>query len=161
MPIVSRELTLLANREDIGPGIKRWRVDGADARGRSWLHGPFSGTQSEAEIIRDGAWTTQQLADKDLAELIEWVEAKNSVASFDYTNRDIDQDAGEEHVAREFASRPGDSAIRLAWWIEDTPGPTWAAIGNRIGWDAQTQSDVQDRGIALAAAEPSYDLVFE
>ncbi len=53
MPIVSRTLTMLANREDIGPGIKRWRVDAIDALGGVWVHGPFSGTRAEAEVIRD------------------------------------------------------------------------------------------------------------
>ncbi len=52
MPIV-RTLTFLANREDINPGVKTWRVDGMDALGRRWVHGPFSVTQAEAEVIRD------------------------------------------------------------------------------------------------------------
>ena len=38
MPIISRTLTKLANREDFGPGIKRWRGDAVDALWRSKYH---------------------------------------------------------------------------------------------------------------------------
>jgi len=160
MPIVSRTLTKLANRDDIEPGMKRWRVDGIDARDRDWVHGPFFALEgTPAEAIRDAAWTTQQLQDVDLSEVIEWVELKNTVASFDFTNRDITEEQAEDHIATEFASRLGDAAIRLAWWIESLGPPSWTAIANRIGWTSQQRSDVQDRGIALEAAEASYDQV--
>lgn len=161
MPIVSRTLAKLANREDIGVGIKRWRVDGVDGRDRSWVHGPFFGTQAEADIIRDAAWTTQQLADVDLREVVLWVEDKNTVASLDYTNRDITEQEAEDHVAAEFARRPGEDAIRLAWWIESLNPTAWSTIGDRIGWTSQEQSDIQDRAISLTAAEPLYDTTYE
>lgn len=161
MPIISRTLTKLANREDLGVGIKRWRAEGVDGRGRAWAHGPFSAIQAEAEIIRDSAWSTEQLAEVDLKEVIVWVEGKNTVASFDFTNRDITEQQAEDHVAAEFAQREGDEAIRLAWWIESLNPPSWSAIGNRIGWTGQEQSDIQDRAISLTAAEPLYDATFE
>ena len=61
MPIVSRILTILANREDIGPSVKRWRIDGVDGRGANWVHGPFTANQTDAEAIRDSAWPQVQL----------------------------------------------------------------------------------------------------
>ena len=112
MPIVSRTITLLANREDIGPGVKRWRVDGVDALGRIWVHGPFNGTQAEAEVIRDGVvW---DLAEVDKTELLAWVQARNTVAAFDYTDRDVVQADGEEHVVRWLAEGLGAEAMTVA-----------------------------------------------
>lgn len=157
MPIISRTLTKLANREDLGSGIKTWRANGTDGRGRPWIHASFRGTQIEAEAIRDAAWTTRELANQDLDELIDWVEARNTVASFDYTNRDIDQDAGEEFVMIEFARRLGDQAIKLAWWVESLNPPTFGRIRDRIGWTNEEGTIVQDRAIGLLAAEEFYN----
>ncbi len=50
---IVRTLTKLANREDLGPGIKRWRIDAVDDLGRRWVHGPFSGTRAKGESVRD------------------------------------------------------------------------------------------------------------
>ena len=68
MPIVSRTLVLLANRDDIEPGHKRWRVNGVDSAGRRWKHGSFGGTLVEAEIIRDTCWPQEQVDDVDEAD---------------------------------------------------------------------------------------------
>ncbi len=65
MPIVSRSLRKLANWDDVGPGLKRWRVDGVDGRGDNWVHGPFTANLSDAESIRDSAWPQAQLNDHE------------------------------------------------------------------------------------------------
>lgn len=63
MPIVSRTLTSLALRPDLGIGVQTWRVEAVDARGRLWKKGPFKATLAEAEVIRDAAvW---DLAEED------------------------------------------------------------------------------------------------
>ena len=159
MPIVSSTLTLLANREDIGPGVKRWRVDGVDALGRIWVHGPFNGTQAEAEVIRDAVvW---DLAEVDKAELLTWVQARNTVAAFDYTDRDIVQDDGEEHVFQWFAESPGAEAITVAWWMDDINTGTFKAIRDRIGYSAAQGSDITSRFTFMISVEPWYDLTVE
>jgi hypothetical protein len=83
MPIVSRVLTKLANREDLGAGVKRWRVDGVDSRGKRWTHGPFTAVEgAPAEAIRDAAWTTEQLEDDDEQEGMAFVEAGGAHEGF-------------------------------------------------------------------------------
>ena len=83
MPITSRTLTLLANRDDIEPGMKRWRVDGEDGRGARWVHGPFFAVEgAAAEAIRDAAWSTEQLEDHDEQKGVEFVEDGGAAESF-------------------------------------------------------------------------------
>jgi hypothetical protein len=101
MPIISRTLTKLANRDDIGPGIKRWRVDGVDGRGAGWVHGPFFGTQAEAEVIRDAAWSTEQLEDHDEQLGHEFILAGGAPESF----------AREDLTLQEWRRR-----IAKKWW---------------------------------------------
>ncbi len=159
MPIRFRTLTMLANREDIGPGIKRWRVDGVDALDRIWVHGPFSGTQAEAEVIRDGVvW---DLAELDKAELLAWVQARNTVADFDYTDRDIVQADGEEHVFQWFAESPGVDAITVAWWMDEINTGRFKAIRDRIGYTAAQGSAITSRFTFMVSVEPWYDLIVE
>ena len=83
MPIVSRTLTKLANRDDIEPGMKRWRVDGVDGRGARWIHGPFFAVEgAAAEVIRDAAWSTTQLEDHDEQVGFKFVEDDGAPESF-------------------------------------------------------------------------------
>ncbi len=159
MSIVSRTLTLLAYREDIGPGIKRWRVDGVDALGRIWVHGPFSGTQAEAEVIRDGVvW---DLAEVDKAELLAWVQARNTVAAFDYTDRDIVQGEGEEHVFQWFAESPGAEAITVAWWMDSINTGKFNKILARVGFTGDQGDSITSRFVNMVTVEPWYDLIVE
>jgi len=66
MPIISRTLIKLANRDDITPGMKRWRVDGKDGYGNRWVHGPFFALEgSNAEVIRDSAWPVDLVEDNE------------------------------------------------------------------------------------------------
>ncbi len=159
MAIVSRTLALLANREDIGPGIKRWRVDGVDALGRIWVHGPFSGTQAEAEVIRDAVvW---DLAEVDKTELLAWVQARNTVAVFDYTDRDITQADGEEHVFKWFTESPGAEAITVAWWMDDINTGKFNNILARVGFTGDQGDTITSRFSSMVTVEPFYDLIVE
>ncbi len=159
MAIVSRTITMLANREDIGPGIKRWRVNGVDALGRIWVHGPFSGTQAEADVIRDAVvWN---LAEQDKAELLEWVQARNTVADFDYTDRDIVQADGEEYIFQWFAENLGAEAITVAWWMDGINTGKFNSIRDRIGYTGDQGATITIRLSDMVVVEPTYDLTIE
>lgn len=157
MPITSRSLDYARLQSD---GRFRCRVSGVDAIGRDWIHGSFwADSVVAAETIRDGVvWN---LAEVDLSDLLTWVQDRNTVASFDLTNRDITENQGEEFIITWFATHLGGEAITLAWWIESLNPPSYTAIANRIGYTTQQRSDVQDRAIDLLAAEPRFDLVVE
>ncbi len=98
MPIVSRTLTMLANREDIAPGWKRWRADGADARGTRWVLGPFGGTLADAEAKRDTAWPQQELEDHD--ELFGFGLIEQGMDPADYVPEDMSLNEWRERVVR-------------------------------------------------------------
>ncbi len=159
MPIASRILTMLANREDIGPGIKRWRIDGVDDLGRIWVHGPITGTEAEGIVIRDAViW---QLAELDKRELVKWVQVRNTVASFNYTDRDIVQADGEEHVFQWFAESLGGEAITVAWWLDSITTGTFNAIRDRIGYTGVQGANITSRFTFMVAVEPWYDAIEE
>ena len=158
MPTISRKITLLANREDIGPGVKRWRVDGVDALGRGWVHGPFNGTQAEAEVIRDAVvW---DLAEVDKVELLTWVQEGNTVAAFDYTDRDITEEEGEEHIFKWFLESLGADAITVSWWLDDINTGKFNAITTRMNI-VEHRSDVTSRFTFMVSVEPWYDLTIK
>ena len=156
MPVISRQLTKLANRDDIAPGMKKWRVDGVDAKGRGWKHGPFGPVDLvEAESIRDGVvW---DLAGQDFSDLLEWVQALNTVATFDLTDRDITEDQGEEFITQWFAEALGQDAITVAWWLDGINTGLFNAITARIGYDGAQKSDITNRFTFLLVAEPWWD----
>jgi hypothetical protein len=159
MPIVSKTLTKLANREDVGPGIKRWRVNGLDARGRIYVHGPFNGTQAEADVVRDSVvW---ELTEADKAELLAWVQARNTVASFDYTDRDITEADGEEYIFQWFAEAQGDDAMTVAWWMDSINTGKFNSIRDRIGYTGQQGADITSRFTFMVSVEPWYQFTTE
>ena len=83
MPIISRTLTLLGNRPDIAPTMKRWRVDGVDGRGNTWVHGAFFALEgTAAEAIRDAAWPIERLEEFDEQEGVRFVEEGGAPESF-------------------------------------------------------------------------------
>jgi hypothetical protein len=159
MPIVSKALTKLANREDFGPGVKRWRVNGLDARGRIYVHGPFNGTQAEADVVRDSVvW---ELTEADKAELLAWVQARNTVASFDYTDRDITEADGEEYIFQWFAEAQGDDAMTVAWWMDSINTGKFNSIRDRIGYTGQQGADITSRFTFMVSVEPWYQFTTE
>ncbi len=100
MPIISRDLTLLANREDIGPGVKTWRADGVDGRGQKWCAGPMLGTQAQAEAMRDAAWIAKQLEDHDERLGLEFIDEGGAPESF--TREDLTLVQWRRRLARKF-----------------------------------------------------------
>ena len=154
MPITSRSLDYAREQRD---GRFRCRVSGVDAVGRAWTHGPFS-TDSlvEAEAIRDGVvWN---LASADTHDLLKWVQALNTVASFDLTDRDITEDQGEEFIMRWFAEAPGEDAITVAWWLDDINTGKFNSIRDRLGISGAGGSTITQRFTFLLAAEPWWDV---
>lgn len=158
MPIVSRVLKELATRSDLGPGVKTWRVDGEDARGRRWVKGPFKVTRAEAEAIRDA--TSWDLAEADKRELLKWVQAGNTVASFDITNRDITEEQGEEHIFRWFMESLGADAITVSWWLDDINTGKFNAITTRMNI-VEHRSNITSRFTFMVSVEPWYDFTIE
>ncbi len=159
MPITSRTLTKLANREDRGPGVMRWRVDAVDAKGRRWVHGPFFGTQAEGDVIRDAV--VFDLAEEDKSELLAWVQARNTVAAFDYTDRDITEVRGEEHIFQWFVESLGAEAITVAWWLDAINTGKFNNILGRIGYTGNQGDSITSRFAGMVTVEPFYDATIE
>jgi hypothetical protein len=156
MPIASKSLTKLANREDIGSGVKRWRVEGVDAKGRNYVHGPFSGTQAEADAILAGV--TWELTAVDKSDLLAWVIDKNPVSTFDYTDRDITELQGEEYIFQWFAESSGDEAIKVAWWLDSLNTGAFNTIRDRIGYTGEQGANITSRFTFMMSVEPWYEL---
>lgn len=114
-------------------------------------------TEAEAAMdVRD--WTTV-LEDWDFAELLVWVKGLNTVATFNFTGRDITELKGEEFILTWFAEHLGEDALAVAWWIESLGPPQFQAIRNRVGYDQATGSRIQDRAIALLSVVNVFDTV--
>ena len=157
MPIVSRTLTLLANREDLGPGIKTWRIDGVDAIGERWVYGSFNATTAEAEVLRDTVvW---DLVGRDRANVLEFVQqgAPNTVAAFNYTNRDIVLADGQDIVYWTFATSEQDTALKLAWWLDTLTTGTRNTIGGRVGADGAMRGRIDQRYPPMVLVLPWLD----
>ena len=107
MPIVSRNLHHYRVQKS---GRAKVMEEHTDSLGRVHPHW-YRTDKSEADVIVDmnaRDWT-QDLVNRDISEVIEWVEGGNDTSIFDYTGRDIDEDTAEEEVLKEFARRPGES----------------------------------------------------
>lgn len=162
MPIIpgSLKITELGD-PGLGPGVKTWRIEAIDSRGRLWVQGSFKVTQAEAEAKRDAA--VFDLVELDLRELLEFVQLgdPNTVAAFDYTNRDITEDAGEEHIFQWFAEAGGAEAITVAWWMDGINTGKFNSIRDRIGYTGAQGSDITSRFTFMVTVEPFYDLTIE
>lgn len=166
MPIVSRNLLFYRPQAD---GSARVREVHTDSLGVEHTL-QYVTNETEAQVIIDmnARDLTAQLVQRDIGDLIQWVETSegeitgNPVSTFDFTNRDITENDGEDEVTQEFARRQGDSAMRLCWWIESLGNPQWTAITTRLGWSntaGEIGERVQTRGINLTTALPDYDRV--
>ena len=136
------------------------RAGNVTPSGRAALRTPL--TEIEVTAVMNARDLTADLIARDIAEVVQWVEDLNLVSAFSFTNRDIVENDGEDEVTQEFARRPGDTAIRLAWWIEDLGNPAWTAITTRLGWSnsaGEIGERVQTRGQNLTVALPDYDRV--
>lgn len=157
MPIVSR--TLESVQPTTGGVFASFLA--VDAKGREPWRRSRSRFASEAaaQAAADAHDWTPQLKDTDFAELLDWVQGKNSSGLFDFTDMDLTLLEGEERLLVWFASHEGADAITLAWWVEDMNPPTYTAIRDRVGYDVATGSRIQDRAIAMLAAESSFDAI--
>lgn len=133
-----------------------------DDLGREWRRSRARFVdEATAQAALDAHDWSVQLLDADFADLLIWTQAKNAPGDFAFANRDITLLEGEERLLVWFASHEGEAAITVAWWIEDMNPPTYNAIRNRVGYDNDTGSRIQDRAVALFAVEPSFDVVEE
>ena len=155
MPISSLNLQELATREDRGPGIKSWRIDGVDALGRPWGHGSFFGTRAEAEVVRDAV--VFGLAELDKSELLDWVRARNTVASFDYANRDITEEDVEDHIFKWFMESPGAEAITVACWLNSINTGAFNSITTSMEI-VEHRSHITSRFNCIVSVEPGNEL---
>ena len=153
MPITSRSLDYAREQRD---GRFRCRVSGVDTAGRNWASNPFwADSAAEAEDVRDNF--VYNIEGRDSAEVLLWVQGRNDVANFNFTGLDLTEDQAEEHIVTWFATRDGDEAITVAWWIESLSPPSYTAIADRIGYTTEQRTIVQDRAIALLDAESLYN----
>lgn len=159
MPIVTRELThVSAIQRD---GTVRVREVLTSAKGQTIPHSYKAVSEAQAITDMNARDVTEQLRNSDFNELLDWVKAKNGSDAFDYTDRDITELEGEEFLLIWFAEQIGDAAISLAWWVEDMTPPIYDAIRIRAGFDSDQGAEVQDKAIALVAAEPFINVVVE
>ena len=157
MPITSRQL------ESVQPsqaGTVLASFLAVDEQGREWRRSRSRfADEVAAQTALDSFDWTAQLEDADFADLLAWVQAKNSPASFDFTNRDLTLLEGEDRLLIWFASHEGAQAITLAWWVESLTPPLFTVIRNRVGYAPATGTRIQDRAIALLAVEPLFDAI--
>ena len=157
MPIVTRTL------ESVQPsaaGTVLASFLAVDDRGREWRRGRSRFASEVAAVAASDVFDwTPQLQAFEFAELLVWVQAKNTPDSFTFTNTTLLD--GEEYLLIWFAGQLGEEAITIAWWLESLNPPTYNAIRIRTGFDAAAGSRIQDRAIDLLAAEPRFDLVEE
>ncbi len=158
MSIVSRTLT---NRGVQVDGKVRVLERIIDSKGRRWDRVYKAVSEAQAITDMNARVLTEELADADRADLLQWVQARNTVADFDYTNRDIDQDAGEEHIFQHFAESQGAKAILVAWWMDDINTGKFNAIRDRIGYTGTQGADITSRFTFLVAVEPWYEFTVE
>ena len=157
MPIIqgSLTLTMLANREDMGAGIKRWRIDAVDAVGRRWKHGPFSGTQAAGEAVRDTV--VFHTADQDRRDLLAHIGTRGSIETFDFAPRDIDGRQGEVAILLDFADMSGEQDIKIAWWIDALSDTDFNAIRRRAGFTTTQGARIRNRAAKLLVASQVLD----
>ncbi len=156
MPIVTRSLESV--QQSGGTVLASFLA--VDSLSRPWRRSRTRFADEAVAIAASNAFDwTSQLQDADFQDLLTWVRAKNHSDDFDFTGRDMTLLGGEERLLVWFASNLGADAIDLAWWVEGFNPPSYTAIRIRAGYDASAGSRIQDRAIALLAAEPTFDAV--
>lgn len=159
MPIATKELTK-TNRQADG----KWRVREvhADDLGSQWTFQYLIDSVANATAIMNGRDLSEQLIDRDISDVVSWVEGGNAPNTFDFTGRDITALEAEEEVAKHFARSPGPIALKVAWWIESLNPPSWNAIAGRLGWSTaagEIGDRVQVRAQTMVVAEPDFNRV--
>lgn len=154
MPIITRQLDYVRPQRDGNVRVQERLID---SQGNKWFHS-YKITSETAAIERMNARDlSDQLKNIDFKDLLIWVQDKNLPIDFDFSNRDLDVDAGEKRLLIWFAEHTGAKAITIAWWIENLGVQQFRAIQNRVGYDNDTGSRIQDRAISLFTAEPFFN----
>lgn len=157
MPIISRTIDHITTYQDSSVCVNETHTD---AKSRQIaFRGAGASDIAAAETQMNARDLTSELVSLDYAALSKWVRDKNNSDDFDFTDNDLTLLEGEERLLIEFAEGLGSQVIDLAWWIEDMNPPTYKAIADRVGLDADTRARVQDRAVLLNAAEPVFDQV--
>ncbi len=156
MPIITRTLTHIRPQ---GDGTVRVQEVLTPAKGQTIRHSYKAVSEAQAITDMNARDVTEQLRNSDFSELLDWVKAKNGSDTFDYVDRDITELEGEEFLLLWFAEQVGNAAVSLSWWVEDMTPPIYSAIRIRTGFDSDQGSTVQDKAIALLAAEPFINVI--
>ncbi len=112
---------------------------------------------SEAQAITDmnARVVTKQLKNSDLPDFLLHVRApaKNLPSTFNFTDRDITLEDGEDFLYKRFAESTGGNAIGLAWWIKGLTPPDFNTIRDRALHDVDEGDRVKDKAVAQDDAE--------
>lgn len=158
MSIVSRSIS----SQPSGGGTVLASFLAIDSLGREWRRSRARfADEAAAEAASDAFDWTVQLIGADQQELLEWVQALNTVADFDFSGRDIDEDAGEEFIFQWFAESEGSNAITVAWWMDDINTGQFNSIRDRIGYTGLQGADITSRFTFMVAVNPWYDFIVE
>ncbi len=158
MPIVSRQL------ESVQPSSGGVLASflAVDAKGREWRRSRSRfASETVAQTAADAHDWTPQLQDRDFADLLVWVQDRNTVATFDLTGRDITEDDGEEFIMVWFAGHEGDEAITVAWWLDSINTGQFNTIRDRVPFTGVQGSTITSKFTFLLAAEPWWNVIVE
>jgi len=159
MPIVSQNSEIIETRENESVLA---RFIGVDAVGRNQRQGTsrFVNLAAVSAALTVLNWT-EQLRQSDFRDLLKWVQDLNDPALFDFTNRDINLEAGEEFLMQWFAGAPGDNAITIAWWLLPPSLNTgqFNTIRDRVPFTGDQGATIKQKATFLFQAEPWWDVI--
>ncbi len=153
MPIDSRELKHVRTQSD---GTVRVQEVLTASVGHRIFHSYAAASEAEARIAMNARNVTEQLKEADFTDLLAWTQAKNNPDDFDFTGRDLTLLEGEERLMTWFATRDGEKAITIAWWIKGMNNPAFNPIRDRLGIDVTDGNTIRDRAVDLDGAERSF-----
>lgn len=155
MPIVSRSLRKYNVQKD---GRARVMELHTDALGNVVpIQYMTVKSQADATLDMNARDLTETLRERDVDEVLRWVESGNDPNTFDYTNREIGRAVAENRVVLTFARSRGEASFPYAWWIDGLGPARWNTITGRLGWDATRADRVKARAATIQAAIPSID----
>ncbi len=158
MPIISRQLVQI--RPTTGGVFAEFLA--VDGKGQLWSRSRARFTsEAFAQADLDAYNWTLQLRDRDFNDLLVWVQERNTVATFDLTDRDITEDEGEEFIMVWFAGHGGNKAITVAWWLDSLNTGQFNTIRDRVPFTGVQGSTITSKFTFLLAAEPWWNVIVE
>lgn len=101
MPIVSRSLTSLGPRKDLGSGFEHWRFEGLGANGRRWVYVLVGAmTRADALAILPTVWSKAEIDDLEEQMGHEFIE--NGGVPEDFVRHDLTLAQWRKRIARRF-----------------------------------------------------------